>query len=348
MGKLFAEDLEHVTTHTRGLWEDLRGKRIFITGGTGFFGCWLLETFAWANDKLNLGASACVLTRDPDAFRLKAPHLAAHPAVSLHAGDIGSFAFPAGEYPFIIHAATETHYALDEAQPLAVFDSNLHGTRRVLDFAVHCGAQRLLYTSSGAVYGRQPPELTHVPEDYAGAPDTTDSRAGYGESKRVGEFMCAMYANRHGLGAAIARCFAFVGPHLPMDANFAIGNFIRDAMRGGPIRVNDGTPYRSYLYASDLAIWLWTILFRGKPAYPYNVGTEQELTIADLARKVAEVVRPDVEIRTAGRAVPGSLPARYVPSTKRAAELGLRPFITLEEGIERTVRWHGRRIAAKG
>ena len=66
---------------TGGLWEELRGARLFVTGGTGFFGCWLLETFLWANDQLKLGASAVVLDPEPAApSRRKAPHLASHPA----------------------------------------------------------------------------------------------------------------------------------------------------------------------------------------------------------------------------------------------------------------------------
>src|SRR6266699_1485011 len=97
------EDLEHVLAHTRELWEELRGNRIFITGGTGFFGCWLLESFAWANDKLDLHAAAVVLTRNAEAFRTKAPHLADHPAIRLHTGDICSFDFPSGSFSHVIH-----------------------------------------------------------------------------------------------------------------------------------------------------------------------------------------------------------------------------------------------------
>src|SRR5258708_22521586 len=92
-----ADDLDHVLRQTSGLWEDLRRARLFMTGGTGFFGCWLLETFLWANDHLALDASLVVLTRDPNAFARKAPHLARHPAVTLHDGDVRTFAFTNGD-----------------------------------------------------------------------------------------------------------------------------------------------------------------------------------------------------------------------------------------------------------
>src|SRR5215471_10451273 len=98
-----ASDLDHVLKQTAGVWEELRGQRIFITGGTGFFGCWLLESFAWANEKLKLNASAVVLTRNLDAFRKKAPHLAAHPAIQFHPGDVLTFGFPSGRFSHVIH-----------------------------------------------------------------------------------------------------------------------------------------------------------------------------------------------------------------------------------------------------
>ncbi|MGI4787747.1 MAG: NAD-dependent epimerase/dehydratase family protein [Janthinobacterium lividum] len=336
-----ADDLDHILTHTESLWEGLRGRRLFLTGGTGFFGCWLLESFIWANDRLDLNANVVVLSRGPDAFARKMPHLARHSSITLHQGDVRTFAFPVGSFTHVIHAATDANASLIVEQPLAMLDTIVEGTRRVLDFARTAGVQRFLLTSSGAVYGRQPSETTHVLEEYLGAPDPLSASASYGEGKRLSELLCSVYARQYGFDAVIARCFAFVGPHLPLDGYYAVGNFLRDGLQGKTIRVGgDGTPYRSYLYASDLAIWLWTLLFMGQSARPYNVGSEDEISIADLASCISRHFG-GVPVEIAKTPPPNKPPERYVPSTDRArAELGLRPTVTLEQALDKTVQWH--------
>jgi nucleoside-diphosphate-sugar epimerase len=334
------QDLDHVLAHTAGLWDELRGSRLFITGGTGFFGHWLLETFLHADARLGLEARAVVLTRDAAGFRRRAPHLAEAEALQFHEGDVRSFADPEGPFTHVIHAATPTVTGATEDERLALLDTIIDGTRRTLNVAVRCGARKLLLTSSGAVYGRQPADLTHVGEDYPGSPDPVAVGSEYGEGKRVAEALCALYHRRHGLETKIARCFAFVGPYLPLDAHFAVGNFLRDGLAGGPVNVGgDGTPWRSYLYAADLMVWLWTLLFRAPAARPYNVGAEEAITIAELARRVASQF--GTEVRIARPPVPGVSAQRYVPSTQRAREeLGLRAWIGLDEAIARTVQWH--------
>jgi dTDP-glucose 4,6-dehydratase len=343
MANILLEDLDHIMAHTEGLWEEFRGQRVFMTGGTGFFGGWLLESLLYANDIFRLNTEVTVLTRYPDAFARKSPHLAGHPVVKLHAGDVRDYISPAGRFSHVIHMATDASASLNAETTLLMLDTIVEGTRRVLDFAVQSGAQKVLFTSSGAVYGRQPPGLLHIPEDYQGAPDPLDPGSAYGEGKRVAEHLCALYAKQFRLDSKIARCFAFVGPGLPLSTHFAIGNFIRDALKGGPIKVRgDGTPLRSYLYAADLAIWLWNILVRGRSCWPYNVGAADSYTIAELARKVAELFGnvPVIIDRTA-RA--GVLPERYVPNVTRAAgELGMHSWVPLEQAIQRTANWQRR------
>ena len=216
------------------------------------------------------------------------------------------------------------------------------GTRRVLDFAAQCGVKKLLLTTSGAVYGKQPCDITHISEDYLGAPDPLLAGSAYGEGKRLAEHMCCVHAHQHDYEAKIARGFAFVGPYLPLDAHFAIANFIRDAMRGTPIQIKgDGTPMRSYLYASDLAVWLWTILFKAPPARAYNVGSDEDLSIYDLAKRVIHDIKVNLPIKITQITDKKHHISRYVPSTLRAqSELKLNTNIPLSEAILRTATWY--------
>ena len=338
MDNPLARDLDHILEHTEPLWNSARGARLFLTGGTGFVGTWLTESLLWANRRLGLGLSAVLLTRNPERFAVRSPHLAADPAITLLTGDIATFHSLEGPFAFAIHAAAEPYFPPDPEHPAGTLDRDLAATRRVLEFARTAGVRRLLFTSSGAVYGKQPPDLSNTPEEYAGAPSPNDPASGYGTGKRMSEYLCACYGQVYGIEATIARMFTFIGPHLPPDANYAAGNFLRDAMAGGPIRLSgDGTPFRSYLYAADLAIWLWTILFRGTPARPYNVGSPDAISILDLARAIAREVSPGAQICIAQKPVPGAPAARYVPSADRAQrELGLCVRISLEEAIRRT------------
>jgi nucleoside-diphosphate-sugar epimerase len=332
-------DLDDILVHTQGLWEELRGGRLFVTGGTGFFGRWMLESFLKANDELSLDAEAIVLTRDPRDFAVAAPHVARHVGVKLQDGDVRSFDYPLLECTHVLHMATET--AL-RASPAASFRTAVEGTERVLDLAARQRVRKLLLTSSGAVYGTQPPDCERLPEEYTGAPRPEDVSAGYAHGKRAAEFLCSVAAAQTELEAKIARCFAFVGPLLPLDANLAIGNFIRDALYRDHVEVTgDGTPRRSYLYAADLAIWLWTTLFRGESGRPYNVGSEADLSILDLAQLVARVVRPGVPVHIAQPSATEALPARYVPSTARAAsELDVHSRVDLDDAVFRTAEWY--------
>lgn len=334
-----AGDLDALTLRLVPVWNELRGARVFVTGGTGFFGCWLLEAACAAIDAGAAELQLDVLTRDPAAFMAKAPHLAGHRGVRLVRGDVralpeGLRPAGGGTYSHVVHAATDSRGALQAADPLGLFDAIVGGTRAVLELARRDGARTLLI-SSGAVMGPQPSDLTHMSEEHPGGPDPLAPGAAYAEGKRASETVGALYADVHGLHVTVARGWAFLGPYLPLDSNFAAGNFVADALAGRPIRIGgDGTPLRAYLDGEDLAAWLWTMLARGASKRAYNVGGEDVISIGELAVRIATLAGVTVEI--AQQPVPGRPPSRYVPATRRAQEeLGLRAEVSLDSALRR-------------
>lgn len=345
---LSSGDLAAVLHHAQESFTSLSGARLFITGGTGFFGHWLLESLLHADRELGLNVRATVLTRNAQSFRSKSPHIANDPAITLLEGDVCTFGFPAEEHTHIIHAATDSGGQQAQRPAYELAESILEGTRRVLHFARQTGATRLLYTSTGAVYGRNT-TLPHTPETYAGAPDPLLLQSSYDEAKRMAEHLCIAYAHGTALQPVIARCFAFVGPHLPLDQHFAIGNFVGAAIRNERIHIKgDGTPRRSWLHMSDLAVWLWTLLVQGQAGRAYNVGSDEAYTIAEAARLTAATLRPDgnggstVPIQIDGTPNPAAPLNSYVPAIDRARdELGLRVTVPLAEALRRTAAWQG-------
>src|SRR5262249_9494351 len=151
-------------------------------GRYGYVGAWLLESLAWANRRLGLDVSAVVLTRNPESFQQRCPHLAVDPAITLQRGDLSTFDFQQGRFAAVVHAASGRY----DRAPLPSFEHDLAATHRVLVFAGRCGAKRLPYTGSGAVYGKQSYKS-------ASAPSTIDPGSAYEIGKRAAEYLCSGY-----------------------------------------------------------------------------------------------------------------------------------------------------------
>lgn len=341
-GPLPHDDLDHVLRETMSLWQEARGARVFVTGGTGFFGGWIVQSFLSANQQLELGAEMVLLSRDPAAALQRMPFLRGQRAVTFHEGDARSCVTPAGHFDYVLHGATESSRQQHAGDHQHMFDTIVEGTRRALHIAKASNARAFLLLSSGAVYGPQPSNIERIDEDFRGGPNPGDPRSAYAEAKRAAELLCSIEHETSGLSVRVARCFAFVGPGLPLDAHFAVGNFIGDALRGGPIRIRgNGTAVRSYLYMADLASWLWTLLLSPVASGAYNVGSEKAITILELARAVRTVCAPGVGIEVATVSDQRVDPHRYVPSTVRArSELGLQERFVLDDAIRRTFTWH--------
>jgi dTDP-glucose 4,6-dehydratase len=335
------EDIEFVFKIVGNDLNRLQGKRVLITGGTGFIGTWLLETISWLNENCNHPCKVYVPTRNPEAFARKAPHLAENPEIVLLPGDIVDFKYPDDECNFIIHAAAPAEPRALIHDSLGVAETIVRGTRRVLELATQKNIEGFLLVSSGAIYGVQPPDLERIPEDYPGAPDVTNIRSAYGEAKRYAEMLCILYHQRHGLPIHIARPFTFVGPYQDLNAGFAITDFIRDGLQGGPLTIQgDGTTVRSYCYAADMTAMLWKILLQSPVGRVYNVGSDEPISILELANKVISFLDNPVEVTISSKPNIKSKPARYVPDIDRGrSDLGINIYTDINKAIKRTLSW---------
>jgi dTDP-glucose 4,6-dehydratase len=311
--------------------------KLLVTGGTGFFGRALLRN--WLRDEV-CGVTVpevTILTRSPNSFVERYPEFGSKSWLTLHKSNILDYeSLPVDDFfTHILHAATESTVG-PSLPALQRYDEIVNGTRNILDYAVKNNVKRVLLTSSGGVYGPQPDRLGKIPESYLGIPDPLDPLSAYSMGKRAAEHLCSLYNDRFGLESVIARCFAFVGEDLPLNAHFAIGNFIQDALYSNQINVaGDGTPVRSYMNQADLADWLVCMLDKGITGRAYNVGSDHSISISNLAHLVRDILSPNksVVFRNGDSGFQGR--NVYIPDITRAKrELGLRINISLNRSIQ--------------
>lgn len=318
------------------LQQGLHGKHLLITGGSGFFGRWLLALL----DALNSSGSevrVSVVSRDPQRFLTLNPWFAEANWLHWHRHDIRQLPSDAvGAVDLVVHAATDTSVAAG-AKPLQLFDTIIEGARRILDAAQCGGARRILFTGSGAQYGSLAFGVP-VPEDSQQACDSRLPASAYGEAKRAQETLAAIHGRASAIDMIYTRCFAFSGAGLPLDAHFAIGNFVRDALQRDAIYLSSGgQSVRSYLHGADLAVWLLFLLLRGVPGEAYNVGSDEALSIRDLAARVRDQLAPGKPLAFPnGHGGPTSY---YVPDISKARALGLDTWTSLDASVQGMARY---------
>jgi dTDP-glucose 4,6-dehydratase len=334
-------DLEEIIQTSGSDLEEIVNKPLVITGASGFVGTWLTLSWVAARRKLNGRGQLLITSRNPQSLLPLINVLDSRSPVVALSSDIRNLHIPSEfRNGNLIHAATPASAALNASDPASMLKIIIEGQDRVIVEAVRMN-NRLLFLSSGAVYGRQPLDLSHLPETWEGAPQIGDSNSAYHEGKRVAELMGNIAATKQGLHFVSARLFAFIAPFLPLGTHFAAGNFIRDALSSNQIEIQSGGgSVRSYLYATDLCSSLWALLARGETTTAYNVGSEHEVSIKNLALEVASCTNRNVEVVVRG--VDNSENVnRYVPSiAKMEVELGWKINVLLKDSLFRTIQWY--------
>ena len=309
MNKILLEDLEFILEKIKNNIDlaKLKNTNIFITGGTGLFGKLFLETFLFFNDKLDSNIKITVLTRN---YEINCDNI-----------------------DYIIHAAASVDPILEKENPNEMFSIIVDGTKYLLEKIKDYNVKRILFTSSGAVYGKQPYNLKYISEDYNCNPDSI-----YGKAKYISENIL-LDSN---IDAIIARCYALVGPYLNLKIHYAIGNFISDCLEKKEIIIKgDGTPLRSYLYTADLMIWLISSLFKSNSNEIYNIGSMKEISIFDLAQLVAKQFSYETKINVLSKKDIGIAPSIYLPNNNKIiSKLNITENYSLENMINRTIEWN--------
>ncbi len=324
-------------------WSELSGESIFITGGSGFFGSALLYSLIESNKRIDLNIRVTVLTRKVSSFKIKHPEIAKSSFIQLIEGDVINFDFPDEKFSKLFHLATtsalETFKGEDQ---LIKYKTLVEGTERVLQFAAFSNVNKIVFTSSGVVYGELLNGMKNVSETYLGAPDTSSPSSALAQGKRSAEFLISYYADKYGFDFVIARCFSFVGPNLPLRLHYAIGNFVFDAMHNETIDIKgDGKAYRSYMDVNDLTVWLLKLMSASCNHKIYNVGSDQSLSILSLAKKIQKIISPTKEIKVHGdstHSIGNFSRNYYAPNIERAKnELALDVWINIDKSIMRVI-----------
>ncbi|MYM85379.1 NAD-dependent epimerase/dehydratase family protein [Duganella sp. FT50W] len=326
-------------------WQLLRGRTLLVTGGAGFLAAYLVKALLTANQRHQLGLRVICVTRRAASAALRLSGCLGRDDFGLYEHDIGQPPppdFPAADV--LVHAASQASPKYYGVDPVGTLLANAAGTQHLLTHARACGAQRFLFFSSGEVYGVPPRPQQPVTETDYGYLDPMNVRACYGESKRMGEAMCAAWAAQYGLHASVVRPFHTYGPGMAPDDGRVFADFVADVVAGRQIVLHsDGAALRPFCYIADATIGFLTVLLQGASGQAYNVGNPHaEIAIRDLAALLAALYPercPGVRFQPQRdpQAYLKSPIARSCPDIAKIAALGWQPRTGLADGFRRTI-----------
>jgi dTDP-glucose 4,6-dehydratase len=262
-------------------------------------------------------------------------HLKGQPGFQLIEHDVSRPVSVDGPIDFVLHFASPASPLDFPTFPIEILEVGTRGTQNLLALAEAKGA-RFLLASTSEVYGD--PLVHPQPESYHGNVNPIGPRSCYDEAKRCAEAFTMAYNRARGLDTRIVRIFNTYGPQMRVDDGRVIPNYFSQALRGRPLTVyGDGTQTRSLCYVDDLVAGVLAVL-HGPDALPFNLGSQEEVTMLELARIVKRVTGSDSEIEY--RPLPQDDPRQRRPDTGRAETiLGWRPAISLEDGLSRTLEY---------
>lgn len=343
--RLIHNDIQEIVTNLGDSVNQLQGSRILITGASSYITSYLVDTCVWLNDhRFEQPCHVLALVRSPIQPESRLGHLLRRDDVTFVYQDVSAPLDLDTPVDYIIHAASNASPKRYLANPIDTMDANVVGTRQLLEMARTHNTRSFLFFSSSEVYGSVPDAYYPTPETYNGSVDPTHPRAVYAEAKRFGETLCTTFQREYGVPAKIVRVFSVYGPGFHLDDGRVMADFINNRLKNEPIHLmSDGLGVRAFCYMVDSITGFWQILLSDADGQAFNIGSDQTVTIRELAQLFGRIEAPHLEVTYQDELEPHlrGAPSRVCPDIRKARDiLDFTPSIGLEEGIRRSLAWY--------
>jgi nucleoside-diphosphate-sugar epimerase len=325
-------------------WERLFGKTVLITGANGFVPKYMLETLLYLNETANAGIHVIALVRNHEKAMRRLGHLACRSDLTTVVQDVREPYRGPEKVDLLVHAASQASPKYFATDPVGTFEANVIGTRNMLEVARNAKSAGFLFFSSGEVYGERANLSVPATESSYGYLDPINLRSCYAEGKRAGETLCACWHDQFGIPAKIVRVSHTYGPGMDLNDGRVFADFVADIVGGRNIVMkSDGSTRRSFCYLADATVAYFTVLLRGNSGEAYNVGSDSECSILDLAEMLCGIF-PERNLKVIRQE--RNQDDTYVASAiagghfdlSKIRSLGWEPTTSIEEGFKRTVR----------
>jgi len=351
-------DLGDICRRLESEFTTMKGKTLFISGGAGFLGHYLVQSILHWNRTHGPAATIKIIVSD-NYIRGVPEWLTAldgDPSMTLLRHDITDpLPDDLGPLDYLIHAASIASPIFYRKYPIETMDANVNGLRLLLE---RCRNQHtnghpisgFLFFSTSEIYGDPTADQIPTAETYRGYVSCTGPRACYDESKRFGETLCVNFAQQYSMPITTARPFNNYGPGLKITDRRVIPDFARDMFAGKDlVLLSDGKPTRTFCYVADAVVGYFKVLVRGRPGEAYNIGNESpEISMLTLAEMLAEggnslfgYEGKVVHNASGDKDYLTDNPQRRCPIIDKARrDLDFEPEVSLEEGLRRTLAWY--------
>ena len=337
---VFSEDIKNIAEELKEFYNEIEGKTILIAGGKGFLGTYFTNVLSEINEVLSKPIKIIVLD---SLITAKDKENSNDSNVDFLEQDISKKIEIKDNVDYIIHAASIASPPTYRKFPIKTVDVNYQGTRNLLEIAKNKKIKSMLLLSSSEIYGD--PDIFPTPESYVGKVSCIGPRACYDESKRLAETISILYYQQYNIPIKIARPFNIYGPYLNLNDGRIIPDFMNNAINKSEIIIHsDGSPTRSFCYASDAISAFFKLLFSKHDGIICNVGNDEEVSVKKVASMIQNIIEGPISIKMIKSEDPNYTkdnPQRRCPDLSLIKKsINYEPKIKLEEGLKRIYMWY--------